>query len=171
MRRTGMPLVPLLSLLTCWGVASNADLKSDRHEIARQYQQYSNAFKAKDAKKLMGFVTNDVVIKSIDGKLLNYDQFHEELHRLMDRVQTVIEFRVKIDKLSVKGDHALVIAHVSIILQGSDETGKKHLVRDDGSTKDNWTRVGKAWLINRSEETSAHSTLDGKTTSKAKVKK
>lgn len=142
-----------------------------RQELEAHYARWAQAIKAKDRAALQQFIeqetTPDFVSRGPEGTQTR-QQVLDALKSTNEPWEPPQELRVKIDRLTLQGDKAVV--RVSDQAEGvttdrkltGDASGKPHRLVTRGVNRDTWVRTAAGWKLKRHEVLEVKTTLDGK---------
>jgi hypothetical protein len=150
-------------LAAAWlATGAAADDATARKELQAAYDRIVAAYKARDVKGIMAVCTGDYTGRLVNGKTVTRDQQEAIWKQHIDRWTSLREFSATIGKAAIRSDRATVTADWRITAIFTDPQGKGHLLRYQGSSRDDWLRTTEGWKVQRSEDLTEQVTVDGK---------
>jgi ketosteroid isomerase-like protein len=155
----------LFLLLTVASIATPVladDLAATKKAIQAQYDAEAAAVAKKDAVKMMAINTKDCVTIDKKGTKRTFTDHQADLAQMLSIAQSITVV-TKIQKLTVKGDTAVVsTSDSSKITILNPQTKKKMVVTGNTTNEDTWVKINGVWLRKQGREISATTLIDGK---------
>jgi hypothetical protein len=146
-----------LALATAaWG-----DDKAVRKALEPMYAKMEQAFMKRDVSAVMALTAPGFTGKS-GSEVVTGDKMLMQIGMRLAMIQQMKSVKMRIAKLSVKGDKAVVVnryAFSGIITLNNGRTVKG---ADNGITRDTWVRTKTGWRLLQLETVKSNPTLDGK---------
>lgn len=139
----------------------NARIKA---QMAENYLLWQNAYKNKDAERLISFESPDFTRVFDNGKSETKARNDEKLRQIMRLIRKVHSARVEIKKVSIEPNRVVVWNKQSLdadLMDGAREHRMAFVI----STKDIWVPYDGIWMLKRVEELTTKVVVDGKTVS------
>jgi ketosteroid isomerase-like protein len=157
-RRIGMLVGALI--LSAFVSGARADEAAVRKALDAQYAKFNTSLVKKDMKTMFDVLTPDATYV-MKGMVQNREQMRQMMTQTMAMMQ-ISKASNKIEKLTMKGEMAIVVAAAksSGKMKGTD--GKIHPISYTSKTRDHWTKTPGGWKIKKIEAISESMTVDGK---------
>jgi len=147
-------------------VAKSNDAPDDAAEAVRQaldslYREAGDAYRRKDAAKLMELVTPDYVQRMPDGQILGVHMAQSVLEAWFATPEVVRDYAVQIGGLAVEGDEATGVVEENISTTSGASPGARQERTMANRSRVTWTRTADGWRIKRAEYLAARMSVDG----------
>lgn len=148
-------------LATCAvaGVAQNAALKKQLESL------YMDSFKGtqkKDVDHAVKHLSPSFIGVSQDGSKKTYKDVRFSLRQQFLRVSKFKDYRVTIDKLTTRGNQAVVEIREVLNVEVPDPKGLPHELKVNSKSRQTWLKTNGAWKVVRSDNNTTETFLDGK---------
>jgi ketosteroid isomerase-like protein len=132
-----------------------------RGELQREYDRAGKAYEAKDAAALMQMVTPDYTQEMPDGQTIAYDEIEPALTQWLATVDSITDYNVAIEELTVNGDQAVakVREHVSTTFR--DPQNRQRHGAQANISRVTWLKTAQGWRIRRAQYLTGQTLVDG----------
>ena len=153
------PLV-ITALVLCSPVlAQDAAVKK---AIQAQYEKEALGLAKKDAKAMLSINTSDYTTTDDKGKTTTMAELKDQITQLFGMMQSA-KVATKIEKLTLKGDTATVIASdSSTVTLLNPQTKAKSVLTGTSRNEDTWIKQKGTWLRQKNKVLSHKDLVDGK---------
>ncbi len=143
--------------------ATSENERAVRKELEARYARVVEAYRRKDIAAFMADKTPDFTGRSLSGKMGTREQVEAGVKQRMERILRLNYLRIRIHKLTVRGDQAEAITSQEFSRVVADPQGREHTVVGKGTMhRDTWVRTADGWKMKRVEELKqGHETVDG----------
>ncbi len=122
-------------------------LRPERRTFENLYDRRARAIRNKDFKAVMEFFAPYYSTVLPNGQTLNYEQIRDDVRRGMKKFVSVINMNFTIEKLTVKGDQAIVDARQDFSRKQKLRDGKTHTIIISVLQRETWTKTAWGWKL------------------------
>ncbi len=157
--RAGLVPILITFLFHAAGVAMG---QGSRAELERQRSRYVKAQRESDFPTVLKIVTNDFMLLSPQGKVDR--KALERVAKMPPRqFGGTKQQQDTIQRITIKGVRAMVIADQNFTSKYTDRSGGKHRMTSSATFKEQWIHRNGAWMLRRVEIVKHSEAVDGKT--------
>jgi ketosteroid isomerase-like protein len=117
-------------------------------EIRARREAFGKAFNEHKGKEVIAFLDPSLTWKMKDGKTHTYKEVAPGLEKSVDSMPDGVTIKLKIDKVEVKGDTAILT--VSETISGIDPQGNKQ--EQTTPSRETWKKIKGRWMLVVNEE-------------------
>jgi len=140
--------------------SAQADDKAVRKALEPMYAKMEQAFKKRDIKAVMALTAPGFTGKS--GKeTVPAEEVQMQLGMQFAMLKVMKSAKMRIAKLTVKGDKAVVVNRYAFSGVIEPQKGTTVKMADSGITRDTWTKTAKGWRLLQLETVKSNPTLNG----------
>ena len=140
---------------------ATARTASDKAAIVQRYYWYEELLASANSEDVIAMQTDNFVNVGTDDETLNREQSDAMVRIDVDSVHRVHGVNVRINRLAIHGDHAIVVVTQYTDTDRKDATGTIRRVISNGVMRQLWTRTENGWQIQRSKTLRAEINIDG----------
>gem|GEM_PF-1087997 len=122
-------------------------LRPERRTFENLYDKRARAIRNKDFKAVMEFFAPYYSTVLPNGKTLNYEQIRDDVRRGMKKFVSVSNMNFTIEKLTVRGDQAIVDARQDFSRKQKLRDGKTHTIIISVLQRETWTKTAWGWKL------------------------
>ncbi|MCA1574075.1 MAG: DUF4440 domain-containing protein, partial [Acidobacteria bacterium] len=122
-------------------------LRPERRTFENLYDRRARAIRNKDFKAVMEFFAPYYSTVLPNGKTLNYEQIRDDVRRGMKKFVSVSNMNFTIEKLTVRGDQAIVDARQDFSRKQKLRDGKTHTIIISVLQRETWTKTAWGWKL------------------------
>ena len=163
MKRFFIAGVITLCLIASQAVHADEDPNAKiRAEMVDNYLLMREAWKLRDADRMISFESPDFTSLSDDGTLLGKAAADAVWRDCMNMIQKVHTVRVEIKKLTVEPNRVVILNNLYLDVNILDPDTKLHRMDSTVQSRDIWVVYDRVWMLKRTEMLSAKVLIDGK---------
>lgn len=154
-------------LALCLTISQFASADEDHNskikaEMVDNYLLMREAWKLRDADRMISFESPDFTSLSDDGTLLGKAAADAVWRDCMDMIQKVHEARVEIKKLSIEPNRVVILSNLYLDVDILDPDTTLHRMNSTVQSRDIWVLYDRVWMLKRTEMLNTKVSIDGK---------
>ncbi|MBA3257325.1 MAG: PilZ domain-containing protein [Pyrinomonadaceae bacterium] len=123
------------------------ELRPERRTFENLYDKRARAIRNKDFKAVMEFFAPYYSAVLPNGQTLNYEQIRDDVRRGMKKFVSIINMNFTIEKLTVRGNQAIVDARQDFSRKQRLRDGKTHTIIISVLQRETWTKTAWGWKL------------------------
>ena len=140
----------LNGLTTHFYQSSEGDAETIKAQIAENYLLWQEAYKNKDAGRIISFESPDFTRVSLEGSVSSKDKADENARELLHVIQKVHGARMEIKKLRIEPNRVVILSN--LFLDANMRLGDPvRRVVITGQARDIWVQYDGIWMLKRTE--------------------